>query len=269
MKARAVRTTISWSILFAAWGSTGAAQTVEKKLPLANIVTPGAIQDLGSVLTVMPDVRRVSYDSATKSMVVRGSAGQISLAEWLVQQLDRPAGGPSAERQKPGVFEYHPPAGHDDGDNAVRVFHMTHTDTQTLEEVLTVMRFGADIDHAMAFIAGGDVVVRAAPQRVAMAEWVVQQLEQPADAERKTVAFEYQSPDGGRDALASAVRIVYLTNTGTPEAIWALVRLVRTGTGVPRVFPVTSLKALVIRAEPKRVVAAENLIAVTDKRAAQ
>lgn len=268
MIARAGKTTIAGLLLFAAWGPTGAAQTAEKKLPLANINAPGAIQELGSVLTVMPDVRRVSYDGAAKAMVIRGSSGQIALAEWLVQQLDRQAGGPSTDPRTPGAFEYHPPAGHDDGDNAVRVFHMTHTDNQTLEEVLTVMRFGADIDHAMAFLAGGDVVVRAAPQRVAMAEWLVQQLEQPADAERKTVAFEYQSPDGGRDALASAVRIVYLTNTETPQAIWALVRLVRTGSAVPRVYPVTSLKALVIRAEPKRAAAAENLIEVTDKRAA-
>jgi hypothetical protein len=269
MIASAGKTSIAVALLFAAWGRTGAAQTAETVLPLTNLNAPGAIQEITSVLTVMPDVRHVSYDSARNAMVFRGSAGQTALAEWLVQQLDRPDGGPVAGPQMPGVFQYHPPAGHDDGDNAVRVFHVSFTDIVTIEEIVTVMRFCADIDHALAFHAGHAVVIRAAPQRAAMAEWVVQQLEQSARAERKTAAFEYQSPDGGRDALASEVHIVYLTNTGTAQSIRALVSLVRTGAGVPRVFPITALKALVIRAEPKRMVAAENVIAATDKPAAQ
>jgi hypothetical protein len=269
MIARAGTTTLAGLLLFAGWGTTGTAQTAEKALPLAHVAAPGAIQELASVLEMMLDVRRVPYDSAKKALVVRGSAGQIELAQWLVSLLDKAAGGPASEPQKPDAFEFHPPAGRDDGDNAVRVLYVTHTEPVDLEELLTVMRFGADIERAMAFTAGHAVVVRATPQQVAMAEWVVQQLEQPAEADRKTVAFEYHSPDSGRDALASAVRIVYLTNTNTPQAIRALVHLVRTGTAVPRIFPITSQKALVIRAEPRRMVAAENLIAATDKPAAQ
>lgn len=206
-----------------------------------------------NLFRVLPDMRDVSYDSARKAMAIRGTDEQAALARWLVQQLDKPAGGQAAQPAT-ASDEYHPPAGHDAPNTAVRVFYLTNPRMPVdLQEIMVVLRTCADVNRVLPFSAAKALVVRGAPERVAMAEWLVQELDQPAQSGRKTAAFEYHSPEGGRDALASAVRVLYLNNIGTPAGLQEFQVVVRSGADIQRVFAIAAPKAMVIRAEPQRV----------------
>jgi len=247
------------AVLFAcaAFGQTAADTPTEQVLPLRFIDTPDSIQQLTDLLMVMPVIRDVSYDRARKAMVIRGTDEQAALARWLVQQLDKPAGGQAAQ---PGTasYEYHPPAGRDAPNTAVRVFYLTHAGMPAdLHEIRLVLRSVADISRVLPFTADKAVVVRGAPERVAMAEWLVQELDQPARPGRKTARFEYHSPEGGPDALMSAVRVLYLARIGAPPDLQELQQVLRIGADIPRVSEITAQKALVIRAQPEQVALGE------------
>ena len=91
------------------------------------------------------DIQQVSVDAAQKSLVLRGSAGQVAPAEWLFYELDKPADRPALplESQSPTTHEYRLPGGVDD---VLRVFYLTHTGTpRELQEVATAVRSTADI----------------------------------------------------------------------------------------------------------------------------
>lgn len=249
----------SLAVLFAcaAFAQTAADVPAERILPLSYVDMPPATQEMTNLLRVLPDMRDVSYDGARKAMVVRGTASQVALAEWLVLQLDKPAGGQAAQ---PGTaaYDFHPAAGDDAANTAVRVFYLANAASPAeVQEFMTALRAGADLARVVPFFSDKAIVVRGAPEQVEMAEWMLPQLDRPSKSERKTAAFEYHSPEGGHAALASAVRILYLNDTSTSPGVQELMMLLRSGAEVQRAFSFTRQQALLIRAEPERVALAE------------
>jgi type II secretory pathway component GspD/PulD (secretin) len=238
-------------------------QNTEQALPLIHLDSPPSIQELTQILRIMPDMNDVSYDAGRHGFVVNGSSEQIALASWLVQQLDTPSGAqPPAHAP---AYEYHPLPGRDAVNTAVRIFYLTHYLTPAdLQEVQQVLRTGADVNRVFPMNEKHAMVARGTPEHIAMAEWLVEQLDQPAQEGRKTAAYEYRSPTGGGDGRAGAVRVVYLANLKTPAAMQEMMQIIRVGADVSRVFPFNSQRALVIRDAPARVALAEWLVAQTD-----
>ena len=202
----------------------------------------------------------MSYNAAAKAMAIQTTPAQAAFAHWLVQQLDQPA----QPGRQPVSYEFHSPLEHpDENASAVRVVFLTHTKTpQALQEMMQVIRTGAEVQRALPIASEDALVLRAKPERIALAEWLIAQLDQPAQPGRQ--AASYSASTSAYDPSETAVRVYYLSHTVPADAI-PLATSLRTSARLNRVFYCSTPGALAFRGSPDQVAAGEQLIAAADK----
>jgi hypothetical protein len=139
--------------------------------------TPQDLQEIATLIRTTADVKRLFIYNARKALALRGTAEQMKVAEWLIEELDQARGqAAAAPGAKPGGPEYRVPGNSDD---VVRVFYLTHTQTpQDLQEVATLVRSTVDIKRLYVYNAPKALAVRASANQVATAEWLVRELDQ-------------------------------------------------------------------------------------------
>ena len=104
---------------------------------------------------------------------MRGTAEQVGLAEWLVNQLDQPANAASA-----GKREYSVP-GPGDPDNVVRVFSLTHAATvQRLQELAVQVRTMTRARRVFIYRAPRIIALRGTPGQVEQADQLIRERDQ-------------------------------------------------------------------------------------------
>ena len=128
-----------------------------------------------------------------------------------------------------------------------RTFYLTHTATvQQFQEVATVIRTIADIQQISTDNDQKRVTVHATDGQIAMAEWLFNELDNPAV--QPSVSHEYRVPGSDDDV----VRIFYVSTAPTAQNFQEISTLVRTITNILRVFTYNEPKALVIRGTATR-----------------
>jgi hypothetical protein len=136
-----------------------------------------------------------------------------------------------------------------------RVFYLTHTATvQQFQEVATVIRTIADIQQISTDNDQKRVTVRATDGQIAMAEWLFNELDNPAV--QPSVSHEYRVPGSDDDV----VRIFYISSAPTTQNFQEISTLVRTITNILRVFTYNEPKASVIRGTATQAALAEWLV---------
>src|ERR1044071_7077707 len=107
---------------------------IERTVRFTHTDSPQNIQEIGTLIRSIAEIRNVSMKPDARTLTLSGTAEQISLAEWLLPQLD--ASMPPSESA--GVHEFRL-AGTED--NIVRVYYLRHADTvPQLQEIATVAR---------------------------------------------------------------------------------------------------------------------------------
>jgi len=148
----------------------GGTDDVVRVFYVSNAAKPQELQEIAVVLRSVADIRRLYVYNALKAVAVRGTSQQMSLAAWMVDQLDRPA-----DAAAPAPHEYKL-----SGDDVARVFEMTYPETpQQLQEIVTLIRSVGDIQRLFVYVARRAVVLRATAERVALAAWLVNELDKP------------------------------------------------------------------------------------------
>ncbi len=136
-----------------------------------------------------------------------------------------------------------------------RVFYLTHTDTvQQFQEVATVIRTIANIKQVSTDNDQKSVTVHATDGQIAMAEWLFNELDNPAV--QPSVPHEYRVPGNSDDV----VRVFYVTTAPTVQDFQEISTLVRTIANITRVFTYNAPKALVIRGTAVQIGLAEWLV---------
>jgi hypothetical protein len=224
---------------------------------LAHPRTPQGLLEIGTATRGIADIGRVFFYTASSAIVLRATAGDIALAGWLVEQLDKPDAEPP-----PGQHEYVIPGSKE---NVVRVFYPAHTRTaQSLQEMVTTIRSVADINRLFVSTGPESVTVRGTADRVALAEWLFHELDQPAGGPLRAT-HEYAVPRGGSDI----VRVYFLAHTGTPQGLQEMLSQIRSTTEIQRVFICSAPKAVAIRGTAAQLAQAERLIEDRDQPAAR
>jgi len=217
--------------------------------------TTQQFQEMATAVRTVADIRRVFTYNAPRAMVIRGTADQAALAEWLVNELDQPA---SAHSTAP--HEYRMTAGFTRNESAVRVFYLTHTPTvQDFQEVATATRTIADIRQVFTYNASRAMVVRGTPDQILLADWLVNQLDtlntgQPRQAS-PTYAFQAPARDEG-----VAVRVFFLNHAGSVQDFQKAAVQVRTTAQIRRVFTYNAPRAIVVRGTTDQLTVAEQLV---------
>ncbi len=225
---------------------------------LANFSNPQQLQELVNLLRTVSDIQRISPCFGPKAVALRGTAAQVALATSLIKALDQPGDTvpPTA------AFEYRDPAARTSQiipeSSAVRVFYLKNAGTpQSVQELVNLVRTVSDTQRMYPYQPLKAIVIRATPNQAALVEWLIGELDQPAQAGMAVASFHFQEdrPMGQGD-----VRVFRLARINTAQELQAATNKLRTETGIQRVFPYMTGTAVAVRGTPSQVTTAEQLV---------
>jgi hypothetical protein len=232
----------------------------ENVVRLMYLRTPASTQEFQEVVTAIrtvADIRRVFTYNAPMAMVMRGTDHQIALAEWLTTELDQPSSA-----HTPATHEYRMTAGFTHDESDIRVFYLTHTaSVQDFQEVATAIRMVADIRRVFTYNAPRALVVRSTPDAIALAAWLVDQLDtlNTGKPRQASPTYAFQPPPLIRDE-GTAVRVFFLNHAGSIDDFQKAAVQVRTTAQIRRVFTYNAPRALVLRGSTDQLTVAEQLV---------
>jgi len=249
MKGTPMRTIAAGFVLFVFLCRGQSPDLRDRTFFLTHTATVQQFLEAATTIRTITGIQQITTDNDQKSVMVRATAGQIAMAEWLFNELDTPAVQPSVPH------EYRAPNSSDD---VVRVFYVTTAATiQDFQELATAVRTITNITRVFTYNAPKALVVRDTADRIQMAEWLVKELEQPASPS----LHEYRVPGGNDDV----VRVMFLANTGSVQAFQKAATEIRGATNITRVFTYNSPRALTVRGTAAQMDMAERMAAQLDK----
>jgi len=214
---------------------------------LADSEAPKDIQEIVNTIRTIPEMTRVIQCTSIKAVVLRGTADQVAVAEWLIQKLDLPATAQPVTHA-PGAVEYLMPGVRD---NTIRVFYLTNTPTpQGLQDVTNATRTIPEITRVITRSSLRAITVRGPADEVAAAAWLINLLDQPASAGpagQPGTPAQYQMPG----PAFGVARVFYLTHTGTPQGLQEITNAVRTTAQIQRAILCSGPRALALRGTDK------------------
>jgi hypothetical protein len=130
-----------------------------------------------------------------------------------------------------------------------RTFQLTQDENeQELEEIATVLRATGDIQQVSIDDINKTVTVIGTAGQIAIADWLVRQMDLPANAPLSGV-HEYRPAAGSDDV----VRVFYLTHASTPQELQQIVTTVRSVADIQRVFVYNALNAVAVRGTNQQI----------------
>ena len=124
-------------------------------------------QEISTLVRTISNITRVFTYNAPKALVVRDTAAQVQLAEWLVKELQQPA----------APHEYRIPGGKDD---VVHVLYLPQTGTvQAFQKAATQIRTATQITRLFTCNTPKALAVRGTADQIAMAEKLAKDLDHP------------------------------------------------------------------------------------------
>jgi len=177
---------------------TPAAQIMEQVLYFTSVSSPQGMQEVNNALRAMAEVQVPQMGE--QSMTIRGTPPQIALAEWLFNQLDKPAAvQPAAPGTPSPRYDYTLPNGQTE---PVSIFYFTHpVNLQAIQEAINTLRAVTEIGRSFPDIEQRAIVLRGSGPQMALCEWIFHQLDQPATAQPAKVGtppakYEYSVANG-------------------------------------------------------------------------
>jgi len=216
--------------IIALFASAGFGQPIDRVLHFTHAETDRELQEIATDIRGITEIL-VSVDIAQRTLTLHGTGAQIALAEWLLNQWE--SSTPAAAQ------EYRLSS-----DDIVAVFHLVHTPTlQDLQGVATDVRTMANIRRLFTYSAPRVITARGGASQIAVAEWLVSELDQPASQAARKGVHEYR-PSGTVDDV---VRVFYPTNTGSPQGLQEMATDIRTIAHIRLFFIYTGTTALITR----------------------
>ena len=231
------------------WGAPQ--QATEQAFTLTQFQTVQDLQEVVTMIRTVAGIHHVSLNNETKSVMVRGTADELRLAEWIITAVDRTATVPQ-EYAAPGR-----------ADERFRVFSLTHAQaSRDLQEMATLVRSIADAQYVYACTRPKVLILRGNAWRISLAEWLIKELNQPASTPTPVGPREYRL-QGGNDILPPEdvfVRVFY-TRARTPEELSGIfTRMRSTVKFLPRSFVNTARSAIIVRASAEKISSAEQAL---------
>jgi len=140
---------------------------------LIHTPTPQAMQELVNSVRSLTELQRVVAYNGTMAVVLRGSADQAAMAEWLITALDRPAGSvsPASQGQTPATNQYQLSG----SSEVARVLYPPAATPEAVQQLLNDVRSATNMQRAVYCNAPGALAVRGTVGQVALAEKLIQE----------------------------------------------------------------------------------------------
>jgi hypothetical protein len=250
MLTKTARFVITVQFASALFAQAPASQPMDRVLHFANTESDRELQETATNIRGITEIPQVSVDAAQRTLTLHGTAAQITLAEWLLNQWDNSA---SAKQENPAAHQYRLSS-----DDIVQVFHLAHAPTPPiLQDMATDVRTIADIRRLFTYTAPRVIIARGGVSQIALAEWLVNQLDQPSSQAAQSAGSHEYRPSGTIDDV---VRVFYPANTGTPQILQEMATDVRTIAKIRRLFTYQHSTALIVRGTTAEIALAEWLV---------
>jgi hypothetical protein len=244
MRIRAIGFLITALCAFVTFGQTPAAQTQVFTFQHTDSVQD--FQEVCNLIRTAALIRDVSTDNDQRALTLRGTADQLALAGWVYKELDK------VPSQDSAVQEYR--IGSDD---VIHLFYLTHTTTvQDFQEIANLVRTASQIRNAFTYNTARALALRGTGDQLALADWITNELNQPAQQIRSSAPHEYAMPGSEGDV----VRIFYLPNVKTIQDFQEIATLVRTAATIRSAFTYNTPRALALRGTRDQIALAGWLI---------
>ncbi len=130
---------------------------------LANRTTPQQMQELLTVLRTVGQVQKIFSYTTSHALVLRAGDTDLQRAEWLIQQLDRPAGPPA------GAVTFAAP----EGDDVTRIFPVPNGNPQWIHGAIGSLRSELNISKIFSTTTPANIIVRGTSDQIAaVAAWM-------------------------------------------------------------------------------------------------
>lgn len=213
----------------------------ERVFPMANAPGPQAGQELATILRTVLQLRELKLENG--KFVTNGTAVQLAASEWLLHQLDRPAGWRPSEQEitNPATRDYQ---------GTVRVYCLpAETSPQTMQETLTILRTVLDVQKVFNYTQQKALVVADSRSQLEAIEWLLSAMNNVASSAPYKL-------DGKPDDL---VRVFALSRGGATE-VQDLIKDLRGKLRIQKVFNKSAPALMVVRGKAAELDAAEKLI---------
>jgi hypothetical protein len=145
------------------------------------------------------------------------------------------------------------------GQNSEHVFYFTNLDTpQAFQQVANMVRSVGDIRDVSVDTATRSLTVKGTADQIAAAGWLTAEMDKPGNA---TGSHEFTF----NDPRAPLAQVAYVSHVEDPRDLQDIVNAMRSVLDVQRIFPMSQQKAIVMRALPSQVKAADWVLGVLDQ----
>jgi type II secretory pathway component GspD/PulD (secretin) len=233
------------------------AAALDRVFLLAQTDTPQNLVEIANIASSIADTRAL-LDRANRTLSVHDAPERVAAVEWLIAQLDRTAG--VAPGPAPAV---HPNGSNRGMDQVVRVFSLAHTETPIqLQELTNLIRSISDMQRVFPYGAQKMVVASGSVDQMAVAEWLVQQLDlapgSPApNAGTREIQWTF--------ATMHTARVFFLTHDQTPAGMQAIIDQLRAASKVQRLIPYNARHAIAARGTAEEIAALQTLVQKLDR----
>jgi hypothetical protein len=236
---------VAFLVAYGAWG-----QTTTRTFHLTTVSTTPALNEITTIVRTL-GVRNIFADVTSHSITVSGTDAELAMAAWLVEHLDM-------EQPQAATAQYSFSGSPDD---SVRIFYLANTpNNYGLNEMVTSLRVAADIQRIFTYSPQKAIAMRTTPAKAQLAEWLVQQLDVPADNHPSGERYGFGGPGGSGEVVEVAFLKHPRTETGLNEAVTA----VRSMANIRYIFTRSSPQGMVFRGSADQVQSAERILQEID-----
>jgi hypothetical protein len=240
-----------------AFGQTPAGPGLDRVLYFTHTDTPQNLQEITNIVRAMADTP-ATFDAVKKTMSMHGTSAQIALAEWLLSEMDRPvAPTPSPV---PAIQPYRNERGQDE---VVRVFSLAYAVSPVnLQQLTNLLRSTSDMQRMFPYNALKLLVARGSAEQMALADWLVRQLDRPPGAPAQDAGTREIRVS---NTIVNTVRVFYLTHDQSPQDVQAIVSQVRATVKVQRIYPYNAQHAVAVSGTAEQIAAVGQLVKELDQ----
>jgi hypothetical protein len=200
-------------------------------------------QQMTNLLRTETELQRIAQLYRGMSVIVRGEAARVTLAEWLVNELDR---APQSFARQTVAEDPWEPTG------VVRIFPLPQVQTQQAAwDIVNLVRSMSELQRVSPYDGGGmnTIVARGEADAIALADWLIGQLQTPnGDASR---AFGNKG---------ESVKLFYRPASSDPQELARLAKAIADAVPVKRLGFYAPSRAIVMRGTPDQVAKAQKAI---------
>jgi hypothetical protein len=236
-------------------------QEQTRTFTFAHAQSPQQMGEVVNTVRSIGEIRNVSVDALQRTITVGGTADQLAFASWLFTDLDKPAGASTSLVIRENL---HP----DPRASAVRIFYLSRVSTPVqLQELVNAIRSIAELQRVVPMTATAAIVARGEPNQIALAEWIVREIDQAAGGTRprEVRKFQFEDTHLSVERRTPAVRIYYPASLSTPMDMQETVNGLRSVAEVQRVVVITASGAIVSRSSDDQAALTDWLVKELDK----